>query len=104
MLRIEFERDETAAGRQRPAQPDRAVAGERADLEDAARALDAGEQVQELALRRGHTDRGQAGRPARLLRGIEHGVRGQEQIRDVVVDGGPGLGRHDVLRKGYLMR
>ena len=35
MLRIELERDQPSVRRQRPRQPDRAIAGERADLEDA---------------------------------------------------------------------
>jgi hypothetical protein len=34
-----LERDQPTAGRQRPPQPDRAVAAERADLEDRSRAL-----------------------------------------------------------------
>ncbi len=39
MLGIELERDEVPAGRQRPRQPDRAVAAEGANLENAPRAL-----------------------------------------------------------------
>jgi hypothetical protein len=35
VFRIELEGDEAAVGRERAAQPDRAVAGQRADLEDA---------------------------------------------------------------------
>jgi hypothetical protein len=42
---IDLERDQPAAGRQRPCEPDRAVAAERADLEDPPRADRAREQV-----------------------------------------------------------
>jgi hypothetical protein len=91
MLRIVFERDETAVRGQRARQPDRAVAGERADLEDAARAVDPRQQMKELALGRRHADRRQARRAARLLRGVEHGIGRQQQAGNVVVDRGPRL-------------
>ena len=63
-----LQRDHAAAGGQRARQPDRAVAGERADLEDRARALHARQQVQQLALIRRHVDGRQAGGFARLER------------------------------------
>ena len=48
MLRIELQRDEVAARRQRAREPDRAVAAERADLEDAPRAQHLREKMSSL--------------------------------------------------------
>ena len=52
VFRVEFESDNLATRRQRPREPDRAVAAQRADLENTARAHGACHQHQELALRR----------------------------------------------------
>jgi hypothetical protein len=93
VLRIVFERDETAVRRQRARQPDGAITGERADLEDPPRPMDPREQVQELALGRRHADRRQARRASGLLRGIEHGIGRQQQAGNVFVDSGPRLWR-----------
>src|SRR5262249_61256009 len=79
---------------QRAGEPDRAVAAERADLEDPARSLDEGEQVEELALRGRNRNRRQAGAGARAQGGIERGIGGHEGIDDVLIDSGPGVRRH----------
>src|SRR5690606_22485632 len=71
---------------------------------DAPRAEHAGQDVQQLALRRRDRDRRQAGRLARRQRLIERGVVQAEGLADVVVDGGPellGHGRILVLRRYY---
>jgi hypothetical protein len=70
---IELERDEVAAGRERARQPDRAVAAERANLEDSPRAQHLGQQVQQLAMIRS-TRRCREPRAARRQRGIERRV------------------------------
>ena len=46
--RIVLERDEMATGSERPSQPDRAVAPERADLENLPRAMNLRKKVQRL--------------------------------------------------------
>ena len=81
VARVELERDEPAVRRQRPREPDRAVAAERPELEDRPRAADPGEQVQELALGRRDVDRRQARRRVRLERGGERLVRADERAR-----------------------
>ena len=64
--RVRFERDDTAAGRDGPREPDGAVAGQRADFQDATGALRAGHQMEQLSVRWRDADR-------RQLRG--HGCR-----------------------------
>ena len=62
VARVELERHQATAGRQRPGEPDRAVAAERAELEDRAGALDAREELEQPALRRRDRRRRQARR------------------------------------------
>ncbi len=47
-LRVGFERDQAAIGGQRPREPDGAVAAERSDFQNSARALEARQQLQSL--------------------------------------------------------
>ena len=86
VVAVELERHQPPAGRERAGEQDRAVAAERAELEDRARAVDASEQLQEPALRRGHGDRRQAGVRARLQRRLEHGVAVQQRLPHELVD------------------
>ena len=78
-----------ATGGQGAGEPDGAVAGEGADFEYLACAVDAGDEVEELALGGGDLNLGHAGGDARLDNGIERGVRRQQGIGDVAVDGVP---------------
>jgi hypothetical protein len=71
---IGFERDHAPALGQPAGEPDRAVAAERADLEHRARALQPGEQHEQLALSRRHLVRRQAGRSTGRERRVEGGV------------------------------
>src|SRR6187551_465955 len=50
VARIGLERDQATTGRQRPRQPDRAVASQGAELEDRLRADRLGQEMEELAL------------------------------------------------------
>src|SRR5262249_19165715 len=94
VARIELERDDASPFGERAREPDRAVAAERTDLEDAARPEHEREQVKELALRGRDRNRRQARGGARVQRGLERRIDGQEGIDDVLIDGGPGLRRH----------
>ena len=60
VMRVEFQRHDLAARRQRARQPDRRIAAERADLEDRSGAVHPDQQVEQLALRRRHVDGRQA--------------------------------------------
>ena len=81
-----FQRDEAPAGREAARKPDGAVAAERADLENALRAVGTREQPEQLAVRRRDADRRQSGRLARLERRGERRVRPHEGVADVTVD------------------
>ncbi len=72
MLLTDFERDQLSVGRQGTSQPDAAVAGQRADLEDLFRPAGGGEHLEELALQRGDLDRGHVV----VARGLEGGAQG----------------------------
>ena len=74
VLRIDLQRDQPAAGGQRPRQPDGAVAAQRADLQDVPRAANARQQVQQLALVRRHVDRRQPRRRAGLQSRPQRGI------------------------------
>ena len=86
-----LERDHAAPGRQGAREPDRRVAAERAQLEDRARAVDAREQLQQLALVGRDRDRRQARCFARGHRGVQGLVRGEQALDDVVVQRAPKL-------------
>ena len=93
VLRVEFQRDQATARRERAGEPDRTVAGKRADLEDVARAPDARYEVEQLPFVRRDTDRGKAGRSRGGQCRFERGVSRDEEAGDVLLDGGPlGLG------------
>jgi hypothetical protein len=79
LARLDFERDEAASGRKRPREPDGAVSGKGADLEDAARANGLGEQHQD----------------------VEGLGRSDEKVRRVSIDGVPtriGHMPHPIIR------
>ena len=91
---IELQRDQAPAGRQRPRQPDRAVAAERAELEDRSRhrgCAPAGAAACPAPAR----PRSAAGPPRRSQqRRLEHRVVAHERVRDVLVDLVPALLAH----------
>ena len=90
-----LERHEAPPGRQRAGEPDRGVATEGPELEDAPRAVDPRQQLHQPALVRGDRDRRETRGVARLQRGVEHRVLGEEVLADVAVDRGPRLEGHD---------
>ena len=98
MRRVGFDGDQAPMARQRAREPDRAVAGQRADLEDPLRAERSRHQVQELPLRGRHAH----GRQLRLHRGVgsrlERRIRCDHDAVDVVVDFFPELLTHDLRR------
>src|SRR5437762_1942457 len=65
MLGIGLERDQSPTGRQGAGEPDRAVAAERADLENAARTLRPRHQMKQLPLAWRNRNRRQSGFAAR---------------------------------------
>src|ERR1700682_6047709 len=82
-------------------EPDRAVAAQRADLQDGARPQSEGQQQQQLALVRRNVDRREAGRGTALERPVQDCVAGHEQIGDIAVDRGPLLLLHgSILHHG----
>jgi hypothetical protein len=85
VARVQLQADEPTIGRKRPAEPDRAVAGHRPDLEDPLRALDLRDEVEELALRRRDLDLRHAGIQAGLNCGIQDRVGWHEQLAQVLV-------------------
>ena len=87
--RVELERDETASGDKPARQPDRAVASERADLEDAPGADHLRQKHQQLALIGRDIDRRQACRFARLERCGQRRIVAYEMVGDIAVDRGP---------------
>ena len=81
--RVGFERDEPAVGGKAAREPDRAVAAERADLQDAARADRLREQHQQLALVGRDIDPrqpGVLGSPSTPLRGRHRQATKQSSI------------------------
>ena len=84
VARVGLERDQATIRRQRARQPDRAVAAERADLEDRARADRAREQVQELALAGRDGDRRQAGGGVGRERRVEVAVARRSAARSTI--------------------
>ena len=94
VLRVRFERHDPAVGGQRASHPDRAVAAQGADLEDVADAVQAGEQVEQLAHARRDVDRRQAGRFARLHGRLDRRIGLDDQVREVAINRCPGLVRH----------
>ena len=94
VFRVRLQRDQSTFGRQRPREQDRAVTAESADLQDIARPLNSGQQLEQFALVRRDFDRRQPGRAASLQRRVESRVGRREQIVDVVVNGGPSFPRH----------
>ena len=94
VVRLEFERHQPAAGRQRARQPDRRIAAERADLEDPLGAAHADQQIEQLALRRRDVDRRQAaGRCWPVSAASSTGSAQEQAFGDVGVDCSPGLSR-----------
>jgi hypothetical protein len=71
MLRIDFQCDDAPARRKRASQPDRAVAAERADLQNVRSTTHPREQMQKLALRRCDSNFGQTGCNASRQRRIK---------------------------------
>ena len=69
-MRIEFQSHNLAVVGERAGEPERAVAAKRADFEDAARAGDADQQFEKLALQRRDVD----GRKSGFVIGLEGGV------------------------------
>jgi hypothetical protein len=97
VFRVGFESDQSAIGRQRAPQPDRAVTTKRADLQNGPRALNEGEQVEELALVWRHVDRRQSRRFAIVKRSIERRIRWDKQVRNITIDGSPLIGSHKLV-------
>src|SRR5579885_216062 len=87
--RFRLDRDKPAIFRQGARKPNRAVAAERADFEDPARALEARKNVQELALRRSDGNP----RETRGIAGFERGFKSRigrcQHATDVLIGGGP---------------
>ena len=100
VLGLELERHEASAQRQRASEPDRAVAAERPDLEDAARALRAREEMEQLALVGRDLDLGKTGVAAPGQGFLERRILWHEHLVEVSVDLGPQLLRNGVLRHG----
>ena len=86
IARIDLQRHQLATRRQRPRHPDRGIAAERADLENALRADRQRHQVQHLALRRRHRDGRQARRRAVADGGGERLVLADQPVLDIGVD------------------
>src|ERR1700722_13140563 len=84
--RLELEGDQMAVIGERHGEPDRAVAAERADLENPSCPADPRDQVQQLGLRRRERDRGQAGGVTGLQRGLQRAVVSDQQVADEIVD------------------
>ena len=80
--------------RKSPAQPDRAVATQRPELEDRPRPERPRQHLQELALRRGDLDRRQPGRLARPQRRVQRLIGRRQQPADVLIDLPPALLAH----------
>ena len=97
MFRVGFERDEPSIIRQRTCEPDSAIASERSDLEDRARALHTGQQHQQLALIRRHVDGWKSSGCARLECGVEVGIGRDELVDDETIDCGPEVLAHRAL-------
>jgi len=95
---IEFERDEAAVWRKSAGQPDGAVSAEGADFEDAGGSLNAGEQVKKLALIGSDIDRGEAGAGICLYGFVDSLVGVDESADEVLLDGGPEILIHMVMR------
>ena len=83
---IEFERDEAAVWRKSAGQPDGAVSAEGADFEDAGGSLNAGDQVEELALVRRDVDCGEARAGVRLYGFVDSLVWVNESADEVLLD------------------
>ena len=74
-----LQRDDATGGPDGAGEVDGAVAGQRADLQDAGRARRRGEQIQQLAVLRGHLDGGHPRGFGRLPRGRQRIVLGAQQ-------------------------
>src|SRR5204862_883496 len=103
VMQVELERDEPSTRRKRARHPDRAVRAERADLEDPSRTARAGEQVEQLPLRRRDGDRWQLLGDVRLQRRAQYVVRGEEVRGEELVDVRPDLFRHAVVSDGWVI-
>jgi hypothetical protein len=77
---IELEGDELAIGGKRASEPDGRVSAQGADLEDAARALDAGEKVQQFAVAGSDVDGGETSTGVGFESLLHAVVRGDEVI------------------------
>ena len=89
VLRVGLERDQPATGGERTREPDRAVAAQRADLEDSPRTLDPCQEHQELALAGRDVVRRQLRLGIRPDGCIQGRIGLHEKICDVAVDRGP---------------
>src|SRR5690348_16062052 len=85
MLLAYLEREEAATGRQRPREPDAAVARQRADLEDFARATGRRQHLEQPPLQRRDRDRRHAARSRRLLRAAQRLIFGREKRHQLAV-------------------
>ena len=102
--RIELEGDDFAVGRKCSGEPYSAIAAEGSDFEDTFCSLDAGEQVEELALVGGDVNRGKTGARVRLDSFVERVVGMNERVGDIAVYGGPEILIHIVKRIKLLCR
>src|SRR5208282_3877671 len=96
MFRLVFQRDESSTGRQCPGKPDRTVSAQRANFQDILCPVQTGQQMQELALCRGHLDIRQTSRRAGCKGRVESRVWRNEEISQIAIDGGPGFVEHGI--------
>ena len=101
---VEFEGDDFAVRWKCSGKPYGAVAAEGSDFEDSFRAVDAGEQVEKLALVGGDVNRGKTGARVRLDSFVERVVGMNERVGDIAVYGGPEILIHIVKRIKLLCR
>ena len=92
---VRLQAHQPAALGQRARQPDGGIAAERADFQGVARPRHAGEQMEELALRRGQIDRWQAGRRVGGQRFLQRRVGPDERLDNIGVDRIPAVPAHD---------
>src|SRR6266511_5667985 len=95
MTRLHLQRDQPAAGGQRARKPDRAIAAERTDFQNAPGTLQLRKDHEELALRRRHIDRRQSRLFACLERVVQRRILQLQEVSSVVIDLVPEFGRRE---------
>jgi len=94
VLRVELQGDEAAAGRERPREPNGAVAAKGSHFQDGARMLQPRQHVKQFPLRCRYLNLGEPCGRARREGSLERRVVGREEVGEVVVDVSVGGGGH----------